>query len=835
MKQVLSTQNYFELASSLIPKKDVSETLAHAIEKIQYYLPCCGIWALCCTCSKGIFSELLGHDDVSETLKHQSGTILHNSDTCKPFVLEELPDEKCNRFLSFKLSNGWALLLGFTSYSIELIDTSALKQIAGQLSGIIRQIDQNERYIWLKEINKDQSNDIPKLVWETDENGKITFANPLFIQTLKLTESKIKSGLFVEELFSDPNQTTFKQMFQETMSKKKAAQFEFNIHTSDGRSFPVLAYTSSIYYGKKLTGLRGVMFDITERKKKEQKLKRQQRIYRQALAQQSLMSELALAFNNLDRFEIVVKNALKAIGEHTDVSRVYIFEDDDKAEHTSNTYEWCKEGVEPQIENLQKIPYKEIPSFKRLLDEDGIIYSENIINLPDDIYQILQPQNIQSIVVYPVFYRKKRIGFIGFDECSEHKKWSVSELELLRSLSGIFSTAFSNKKVMEHLEKAKIEAEKANEEKARFLSSMSHEIRTPLSAVINLSKLIDEENMTEEQIDYHKKIKVSADNLLNIINDVLDFSKIEAGKIELEKTTFDLHEIFGEIAQTMIPKTADKAVEIKHHIDERIEHYLYGDQVRIKQVFINLVNNAIKFTEKGHVKISAELVSKRKDHYSILFKVEDTGIGISKEYLSSLFESFTQEDNSTTRKYGGTGLGLTISKELIHLMDGQLAVDSTKGKGSTFSFELDMEYVTNYTAESQTNDDQDFDAILKNKHIMVVEDNRLIQQTTKAFLQKWGINVSIASNGLECMSKLNDDNYDLLLMDNQMPVMNGIEATQKIRQEYKSDIPIIAMTADAVKEVIQECMDAGMNGYITKPYEPRNLRSVLVNHMMPVA
>ncbi|MCF8331625.1 MAG: response regulator [Bacteroidales bacterium] len=835
MKQVLSTQNYFELAASMIPKKDVRETLTHAIENIQQYIPCCGIWALCCTCSKGIFSELLGHEDVSETLKRQSKNIIQNSDSCKPFTLDELPDDKCNHFLSYKLSNGWVLLLGFSPSRIESVNANALKQIAGQLSGIIKQIIQNERYIWLKEINKDISDHIPKMVWETDKNGKITFANPLLIQTLNLTESQIEAGIYIQDLFSEKTQTTFNQLIHETSCSQGASQFELNITSNAGNSLPVLAYTFTIYYGKNLTGLRGIMFDITERKQKELKLKKQQKIYQQALAQQSLISELALTFNNLDRFETVVKNALKAIGEHTDVSRVYIFEDDEKAACTSNTYEWCNDGIEPQIDNLQKIPYKEVPSLKQLLDNDGMIYSENIHDLPDDIYQILEPQKIQSIVVYPVFYRKKRMGFIGFDECNENKKWSFSELELLRSLSGIFSTAFSNKKVMEHLEQAKNEAEKANEEKARFLSTMSHEIRTPLSAVINLSKLIDEENLTEEQIDYHKKIKVSADNLLNIINDVLDFSKIEAGKIELERTTFDLNEVFNEITQTMIPKTADKAVEIKHHVDEKIEHYLYGDQVRIKQVIINLVNNAIKFTEKGYISITADLVKERKDYYAIRFKVEDTGIGISKDYLDSLFESFTQEDNSTTRMYGGTGLGLTISKELVHLMDGQLFVDSTKGKGSTFSFELELEYVTDYNAESESNNAQDNDDFLKDKHIMVVEDNLLIQQTTKAFLQKWGINVSIANNGLECMSKLNDQDYDMLLMDNQMPVMNGIEATQKIRQENKSDIPIIAMTADAVKEIIQECMDAGMNGYITKPYEPKNLKSVLINNMDSVA
>jgi PAS domain S-box-containing protein len=668
------------------------------------------------------------------------------------------------------------------------------------------------------------------MIWETTRNGRITFANRWMKEKFRLTEDRINKGFQAADLFVQEEKNIFMRNFAVSLREEGLRQMEFIAQRTDKTQMPVLVYISPIKSHDEVVGMRGVMVDISDRKEIENKLKKQQEDYRKALNQQSFLSELALTFNSLEDFDFLVNNSLETIGQHTNVSRVYIFEDDETALNTSNTYEWCNTGTEPQINDLQDIPYDVIPSWPKMLDEDGLIYSENITELPKDIYEILAPQEIKSIVVYPMYFRKKRFGFIGFDECNINREWSITELELLRSVSGIFSNAFSRKKIMESLEHAKIAAETANKEKARFLSTMSHEIRTPLSAVINLSKLMDSNNLTDEQIDYLKKIKVSANNLLDIINDILDFSKIEAGKIELETNTFSLRKLFEDVFNTVDTRPSGKAVEISFYIDEPIKHNVRGDQTRLKQVIMNLVNNAVKFTDKGSVRFGASLLQKTNNTYRILFKVQDTGIGISQKYLSTLFDSFTQEDNSTTRKYGGTGLGLTISKEIIELMNGQLSVESTKGRGSTFSFELELEYDEKEDKADASMADGSPNA-LAGKRILVVEDNQLIQLTTKAFLKKWDIVVDVVNNGLESIEKLQKEDYDLILMDNQMPVLNGIEASKKIREDLQKNTPIVAMTADAVKEIIQECMDAGMNDYITKPYEPDELKAVLLKNI----
>lgn len=824
METTNHADTYFRLASALKPGKNMADTALAVIHSFRSILKVNAVELIITNEEQDIEAKFFDEKIQPHSIIDDIDILNQHANTYRPFTYFDQRD-----YLCLELPQCGFLLFDVNNLKREL-HKEYMEPVRKQISELLLYVKQTDELRRSEHRYHTLTNQLPEMIWETTRNGRISFANRLMKEKFKLTEEKLNEGMQAADLFVQEEKATFMRSFALSLQKEGMRQMEFTAQRSDKTQMPVLVYISTIKSHDEVIGMRGVMVDISERKEIENKLKKQQKDYRKALNQQSFLSELALTFNSLEDFDFLVNSSLETIGQHTNVSRVYIFEDDETGLNTSNTYEWCNIGTDPQINDLQDIPYEVILSWPKMLDQDGLIYSENIEELPKDIYDILAPQEIKSIVVYPMYFRKKRFGFIGFDECNINRKWSITELELLRSVSGIFSNAFSRKKMMESLEHAKTAAETANKEKARFLSTMSHEIRTPLSAVINLSKLMDGTNLTDEQVDYLKKIKVSANNLLDIINDILDFSKIEAGKIELETNTFSLQKLFEDVFSTVDNRSSEKAVEISYNIDETITHKVRGDQTRLKQVIMNLVNNAVKFTDEGSVKFSAHLLKKTKTTYQILFKVIDTGIGISQKYLSTLFDSFTQEDNTTTRKYGGTGLGLTISKEIIELMNGQLSVESTKGKGSTFSFELELEYETREDKTAAPSTDAGSEA-LAGKRVLVVEDNQLIQLTTKAFLKKWDIQVDVVNNGLESLDKLQNENYDLILMDNQMPVLNGIEASKKIRNEMKNATPIVAMTADAVKEIIQDCMDAGMNDYITKPYEPEELKAVLLKNI----
>jgi signal transduction histidine kinase/ActR/RegA family two-component response regulator len=390
------------------------------------------------------------------------------------------------------------------------------------------------------------------------------------------------------------------------------------------------------------------------------------------------------------------------------------------------------------------------------------------------------------------------------------------------------------KKSNKELAIAKKIAEDATKSKSLFLSNMSHEIRTPLNGIIGLTELLLGENHDEKTINMLDSIKYSADHLIHIINEILDFSKIEAGKIEFEKVDFNLRRLIDEMLKNMTFTVKSKGLDLKYELDENLPDFVNGDPVKLNQILTNLLGNAVKFTKSGFIKLMVSM--KKPDAYGniqgIYFCVADTGIGIPEDKLESIFQSFQQSDSSTTREFGGTGLGLTISKSFVELQGGKMWVNSKVGQGSVFQFIYPCEILKMKAKTALKTASEEYVFTPLNKNILVVEDNKLNQFVVTQFLNKWNSKVDIANNGVEALYFLSKKEYDIVLMDIQMPELNGLDASKEIRKKGSSvlqqNIPIIALTANAFDETRKEIEEAGMNGFVSKPIIPKNLHQLIV-------
>ncbi|MEI6437479.1 MAG: ATP-binding protein [Candidatus Omnitrophota bacterium] len=400
---------------------------------------------------------------------------------------------------------------------------------------------------------------------------------------------------------------------------------------------------------------------------------------------------------------------------------------------------------------------------------------------------------------------------------------------------GILRDISKQKRVQEALLNAKIAAEVANSSKSMFLAKMSHELRTPMNAVIGMLDLTLDTSLSDEQRDNLKVAKDAAGNLLGVLNDILDLSKAEAGKISIEQIEISLRDVIKSVCKGLTILAQNKGLELRHAVAEDIPALVMGDPVRIRQIIINLVNNSIKFTHMGHVEVAVRKVACEGDLCEIQFSISDTGIGIPKDRQNSLFEVFSQVDGSTSRRYGGTGLGLAICKKLVEMMDGRIWIESEEGKGSSFNFCIKLKVSAKAAPIAVASGEEGLAKAadpVGHLRILLAEDNLVNQKIAARVLEKRGWEVVCAVNGREVLDIVGKSHFDLILMDDHMPEMSGVEATVLIRTEEKQTglhIPIIAMTANAMTGDREKYLAHGMDDYVSKPIDREVLFLTITN------
>jgi PAS domain S-box-containing protein len=642
------------------------------------------------------------------------------------------------------------------------------------------------------------------------DTKELLYINPAFEKIWgRSSESLYENPLiFVESVHHEDRETVYTA--HKNYLETQKYDLEFRILRPDGGIRWVNARSQPVFDEKgKIIRHSGIAVDISDRKKAEDALARLSEL-------QKILITLAMEFINLPLHQIdeAIDKALKELADFVEADRAYIFDYDFLENVCNNTYEYCARDITPQIEELQMVPLDMIPWWVEQHKKGESLYIPDVLALPqeDGVRQILEPQEVKSLMTLPMFNENRCVGFLGFDSVRKHHHYSGKEELLL----AVFAKMLVN--VQNRVELEKHNAESANRAKSDFLANMSHEIRTPLNGVIGFIDLLSTTNLTATQSQYAKNAETSAQSLLAIINDILDFSKIEAGKLELDPVKTDLAELFEDVIDIVKLPANSKKLELLLNLSPDMPRYAYVDPVRLKQILVNLLSNAVKFTEKGEVELKVTFDSSGEGNF--LFAVRDTGIGISAEQQARLFKAFSQADTSTTRKYGGTGLGLMIANLLAEKMGGSIKIESEIEKGSTFSFAI----------HSLIEDDEP--TIVKQpgaiKKILLVDDNAQNRMILEKSLNYWGLTVISCDNGFSALKAIEEEgNFDVAIIDYQMPFIDGLETIRLIKEklnlpEIKQPIILLYSSVDQ-HAVQQKARELGVRHFLTKPVKPREL------------
>jgi len=674
---------------------------------------------------------------------------------------------------------------------------------------------------------------LSEVVFQTDIDGYWTFLNPAWERMTGYTIDESIGRLFID--FLVPEDVELNNEHFAPLIKREVDSCRHEIrykHKSGGFCWVDLFTRLTLNDEGRIVGMSGTLNDITIKKTAEAKLIKKEKLL-SAVAQ---ATELLLINPSINS---AINESLQMIGISADVDRAFIFansyDDDHHTNVSSQMFEWSSDSGFSQINNpeLQNMSFDSIKSFF-----EPLLKRKPVSGFPRDFdpatKNLLESQNIKSILAIPIFVKNSFWGFVGFNDCLFERVWTEAEEAILISFSAAIAGAIERKQHEVELLKAKEEADRGNKSKSEFLANMSHEIRTPLNAILGFTELLHDYTKEEKYVHYLDGIKSSGKGLLKIINDILDLSKIEAGKTILSPEPVNISLFISDVKNMFIGLALEKRIGFNVIIDPNVPKVVYLDESRTRQILLNLIGNAIKFTTFGSITVSVfSIVKNYSNKTDLIFEIKDTGLGIPLDQQELIFEAFQQAEGDTRRQFGGTGLGLTITKRLVEMMNGRIFLKSQVGKGSTFKVQLyDLKFSNNLPFHLDKNQTNFLKTIQFNNSLLLlaedVESNRAI---INEFLKNRNIRLLFAADGKEAVDLAIQNKPDIIIMDLQMPVLNGIEATKILKEnETTKNIPVIAITAAILGE--DKSIAGLFNSMINKPVSRLELLEEL-NRFLP--
>lgn len=652
-------------------------------------------------------------------------------------------------------------------------------------------------------------------IFVRNTKGRIVNVNP---SALSLLESISSSQIFNEtpeqDLFLNPD----KKMDTPDISELKIYQKYYektntHIFNSNGKSIGILT----------------ILREITKSKEAQEEI-------RKLADLQNLLIKMASKYINLrvDEMEEGVKQSLMEMGIFAEADRAYIFEYNWEMQTCTNTQEWCAEGISQEIENFQNLPVEEISEWAKLHSEGKPLIVPDIYLLEKEnpTRKILEPQGIKSMITIPVMYKNHCHGFIGFDFVKHYHLFSENENTLLSVYAEILVNLIKRAQLETNLIDEKEKANAANKAKSEFLANMSHEIRTPMNSILGFAEVMMNTTSDKQQKTYLKTILDSGRTLLSLINDILDLSKIEAGRLEITPEPTDMKGMLAEMENLFFHKVKEKNLDFIIEIDNQLPNAIFIDDLRMRQILLNLIGNAVKFTNQGYIKLKIDVIRSGQGSVDFELKVKDSGIGIAGKNYQYLFDAFSQQSGQNSRQYGGTGLGLAITKRLVELMNGKINVESEQGRGSCFTvsfFDIKIAGVIQERKEDFAWTDKNIS--FKESKILVVDDISHNRTLVMTFLGRYNVELFEAENGEEAVAKAIEIKPDLIFMDIRMPKMDGYEATRLIKSnKLTAGIPIIALTASTMQDELNKVM-SHFDGFIQKPVHKKTLINELIKYL----
>ncbi len=721
----------------------------------------------------------------------------------------------------------------------ELTNIRAAETFADMTGMLLNRIRAEEIIIQSKNQYESLVNNIPGITYRCMNDDEWTM---IYISSSILTISGYNTDELLNNAkisFADIVMTEDKNMVNEIKSRaiqeNRSWEIQYRIRHKNGSIYWVYEKGNAIYNTKgELQFLDGFILDITEHKKLEDSSSL-------ILQLQTIIIDVSSDFININTLNIDFKinKMLNTIMNYFQADRGYIFKYSHDHKFMSNTYECCAENIESQINVSQSVPVDLFPWWNEQIEQKKTIIVHDTDVLPPEAFleQIeFKKELIKSLISIPIYSEKRIIGFIGYDFVHQKKTWSEDQVCLLKVLANILADVEQKISVERALVKAKEEAEAASKAKTEFLANMSHEIRTPMNAIIGMTDLALMTADDIERYEFLDIVKESGKHLLEVINDILDFSKIESGKLLLEKNIFPLRNIFFTVEKMFRFEFEKKKLDFIVNVSNDLPNLIFADELRLRQIIINLISNSIKFTEKGSVSLIVGLKKTDNllaDYIALEIIVRDTGCGIDIINQEKIFSKFEQAKSGLQRKFGGTGLGLSITKELITLMGGEISIKSKINEGSEFTLYVivqkkeESQCITNIVKNINHSD------IFVPKNILLVEDQEINIFLAETILKKNNFTVKVSRNGLEALAILKQHHFDLILMDIEMPEMDGIETTKRIRAGEcginSKNICIIGLTAHAITEFRDIGITEGMNEYLTKPIDIISLKEKIID------